>query len=197
MSRDGVLHCVKGLEVARLTPDGKVTMVPAPGLKETADRLGGLKGLAVDASDTLFAACPSSILKFKQEGGFVTMLHPVTVKDCDSDPPPNAPAERSPFLTGLTIGPNGVIYAAATGCRRLLRISPQGKVDVVLKAEAPWAPTGVALHGEEIYVLENTNANADTHEWQHRVRKIARDGKVTTVLTIPRDARPGDAKKKE
>jgi hypothetical protein len=47
----------------------------------------------------------------------------------------------------------------------------------------------VALHGDDIYILENTNATAETHEWQHRIRKLSRDGKITTVLTIPRDAR--------
>jgi sugar lactone lactonase YvrE len=189
MNRDGSLYYIKGLELARLTPDGKVTMVVTQAFKETVDRLGGIKGLARDEAGTIYAACPSAILKLKPEGTFTTMLHPVTVKDCDSDPPPNSPAEYAPHLTGLTVGPKGVIYAAATGCRRLLRISPQGQVDVVLKAEAPWSPTGVALHGDDIFILENTNANADTHEWQHRVRKLTHDGKITTVLTIPRDAR--------
>ena len=189
MNRDGSLYYIKGIELARLTPDGKVTIVAAQGLKETVDRLGGIKGLTRDATGTIYATCPSAILSIKPEGSFTTILHPVAVKDCESDLPPNTPAEFAPWLTGLTVGPKGVIYAAATGCRRLLRISPQGQVDVVLRAEVPWSPTGVVLHGEDIYILENTNANADTHEWQHRVRKLARDGKITTVLTIPRDAR--------
>jgi hypothetical protein len=189
MNRDGNLYYIKGIELARLTPDGKVTMVVAQGLKETVERLGGIKGLARDNAGTIFAACPSAILSIKPEGSFTTVLHPVTVKDCESDLPPNTPVEFAPWITGLTISPNGTIYAAATGCRRLLRISPQGKVDVLLKAEAPWSPTGVALHGENIYILENTNPNAETHTWQHRVRKLTRNGNIMTVLTIPRDAR--------
>jgi hypothetical protein len=189
MNRDGNLYYIKGLELARLTPNGKVTMVVTQAFKETVDRLGGIKGLARDDAGTIYATCPSAILKIKPEGTFTTMLHPVTVKDCDSDPPPNSPAEYAPHLTGLTVGPKGVIYAAATGCRRLLRISPRGEVDVVLKAEAPWSPTGVALQGEDVYVLENTNATAETHTWQHRIRKLAHDGKITTLLTVPRDAR--------
>ena len=191
MNRDGSLYYIKGLELARLSPDGKVKMVfTQQAFKETVDRLGGIKGLARDESGMIYATCLSAVLKIKPEGSFTTTLHPVTVKDCDSDLPLNyASAEFAPHLTGLSVGPKGVIYAAATGCRRLVRISPQGQVNVVLKSEAPWSPTGVALHGEDIYVLENTNANTDTHEWQHRVRKLARDGKITTVLTIPRDPR--------
>jgi len=189
INSDGNLYYIKGIELARLTPDGKVTMVSTQGFKETVDKFGGIKGLTHDDADTIFATCPSAILSIKPDGRFATVLNPVAVKDCESDLPSNTPAEFAPYLTGLTIGPNGVIYAAATGCRRLLRISPRGEVDVVLKAEAPWSPTGVALHGEDIYILENTNPSAETHAWQHRVRKLARDGKITTVLTIPRDAR--------
>ena len=46
-----------------------------------------------------------------------------------------------------------------------------------------------ALQPVNAEILENTKANADTHEWQHRVRKLARDGKITTVLTMPQDTR--------
>jgi hypothetical protein len=189
INSDGNLYYIKGIELARLTPDGKVTMVAAQGFKETVDKFGGIKGLTHDAAGTIFAACPSAILSIKPDGRFATVLNPVVVKDCESDLPPNTPAEFGPYLTGLTMGSNGVIYVAATGCRRLLRISPQGQVDVVLKAEAPWSPTGVALHSEDIYILENTNPSGETHAWQHRVRKLSRDDKITTVLTIPRDAR--------
>src|SRR4030095_183586 len=130
MNRDGSLYYIKGLELARLTPDGKVTMVVTQAFKETVDKLGGIKGLARDETGTIYATCPSAILRIKPEGTFTTMLHPVTVKDCDTDLPsyPYSAPEFAPYLTGLTIGPQGVIYAAATGCRRLVRISPRGEV---------------------------------------------------------------------
>jgi sugar lactone lactonase YvrE len=188
MNRDGSLCYVKVLEVARLSPDGKVTMI-APGIKETVDKLGGLKGLAFDRDGALYGSCPSAILRIKMDGTFTTLVHPVRLEDCDTHLPPNTPSEQSPFLTGLAVSAKGVIYAAATGCRRVVSISPKGQVAVVLKAEPPWSPTGVALHGEDIYVLEHTRANDETHEWQPRVRKVARDGKVTTLLTIPRNTR--------
>src|SRR5215468_6329256 len=63
MNRDGRLYYIKGLELARLTPDGKVTMVVTQAFKETVDRLGGIKGLARDEAGTIYAACPSAILK--------------------------------------------------------------------------------------------------------------------------------------
>ena len=84
----------------------------------------------------------------------------------------------------------GTVYAAATSCHRLLKIAPDGKVDTVLKAERPWSPTGVALHGEDVYSLEYTNANGGPDEgWLPRVRKLGRDGKVTTLAVISRQGR--------
>ncbi len=185
---DGDLCYVKGLELARLSPDGKVTNVAA-GSKETVDKLGGIKGLARDEAGVIYATCPSAILTISTNGKFQTFMHPVKVPDCDNYLPPNTPAEFAPYLTGLTVGPDGAIYAAATGCRRIIRISPKREVTVLLKAEPPWSPTGVALQGQDVYVLEHTHANDDTHEWQPRVRKLARDGKISTVVTIAKDAR--------
>src|SRR5262249_60116994 len=53
---------------------------------------------------------------------------------------------------------------------------------------------GVAVHSDDVYVLEYTNANGGQDQgWQPRVRKIGRDGKVTVLATIEageRDRRP-------
>ena len=44
---------------------------------------------------------------------------------------------------------------------------------------------GVALHGDEIYVLEHINPNSETHEdWPPRIRKISHGGKITTLITF-------------
>ena len=107
-------------------------------------------------------------------------------------PPTGTPEDQKPFLRGLAVDSRGTVYAAATGCRCVVRVTPDGKVGVILKAERPWSPTGVAVHGNDIYVLEYTsNPNKDDHnEWSPRVRKLARDGKVTTLATIsPKDQR--------
>ena len=84
------------------------------------------------------------------------------------------------------------MYAAANGCRCVVKVTPEGKVETVLKAERPWSPTGVAVFGEDVYVLEYTNSLKGWTEgdgWQPRVRKLGRDGKVTTLATVARDAR--------
>src|SRR5262249_53839126 len=118
-------------------------------------------------------------------GGMVTTIaEPVVLSDCDK----NVPAgEAEPSLRGLAVDPRGVVYAAATGCRCVAKITPEGQVSTVLKAERPWSPTGVAVRGEDVYVLEYTNPNSAEHrDWQPRVRKLGHDGRVTTLTTVPR-----------
>ena len=79
------------------------------------------------------------------------------------------------------------MYAAATGCRRVVKISAGGKVETVLKAEPPWSPTGVALHGDAIFVLEYPNTNGAKHaDWVPRVRKVGRDGTTTSLAGFPK-----------
>jgi len=83
-----------------------------------------------------------------------------------------------------------MVYAAATGFRSVLKIKGPGKAETVLKAERPWSPTGVALQGDAIYVLEYPNADGDKHEdWVPRVRRLSRDGKVKTLVTFPKGDR--------
>jgi len=83
-----------------------------------------------------------------------------------------------------------VAYAVATGCCCVVKVTPDGKAEVVLKAEGPWSPTGVVVHGEDVYVLEYSDANKDDHDgWLPRVRKLGRDGKVATLATVTKKDR--------
>jgi hypothetical protein len=81
----------------------------------------------------------------------------------------------------------GSIESAKLFC--IVRVTPDGQVGVILKAERPWSPTGVAIHGDDLCVLEYTaNPQQDDHkEWLPRVRKLGRDGKVTTLATLSRE----------
>jgi hypothetical protein len=82
------------------------------------------------------------------------------------------------------------IYVAATSCHRVVKITPDGQITSILKSEPPLFPTGVAVRGEDIYVLEYTNANAPGKEgWCPRVRKRAMDGTWITVVTVPQHPR--------
>jgi hypothetical protein len=169
-----------GLQIGRLSRDGKLMLV-APGIRRTVDELGGIKGLATGPDDSLYAVSPGAVLKVKLDGTFRIVKQQVAVPDCDWDLPPNTPRAQEPFLTGLTVSPSGVIYLAATGCRSVLRLDPDGQITTVLKAEPPWSPTGVTLKGEDLYVVEWTNPHNEQHDYRPRVRTVGRDGKIRLI----------------
>jgi hypothetical protein len=117
----------------------------------------------------------------KTDGTFAVLANPVEVKDCDHDAP-------TCFLRGLDADSHGNVYAAACGCRCVVKITADGKVETVLRAEKPWSPTGVAVRADDVYVLEYTNANGALADgWLPRVRKFGRNGKVTTLATISKE----------
>jgi sugar lactone lactonase YvrE len=201
VSRDGHLYYLCGFSrtqptdpggplIGRMSPEGKLTVL-TPGLKETVEKLGGITGLTTGPDGCLYAACPSAVLKVSPDGTASTLVHPVTVADCDEDFPDGNRDFPLPALRGLAVDREGTVYAAATGCHRVVSIARDGKVEVVLKAERPWSPTAVALHRGDVYVLEYTNANGGAADgWTPRVRKLARGGKVTTLATVPSRPKP-------
>jgi hypothetical protein len=174
------------MTVVRLSANGQQDLL-APRLQQKLEELkDGITGLASGPDGSIYVATWNGILKLERDGSIVTIVHPVAVKDCDSDPADHNPANASsPLLRGLDVDSRGNVYVAATSCHRVLKITPDGHVRSVLKAERPWSPTGIAISGENIYVLEYTNANGPATEgWYPRVRKLAKDSTVVTLATL-------------
>jgi hypothetical protein len=167
--------------ITRISPDGKRSRF-VPDLEKKLVEKDGITGLATGPDGSLYVACPSAILKVKLDGTFTTLVSPVVVKDCDEES-----KDRNPYLRGLAVDRRGTVYAAANGCHCVVKITSAGKVETLLKAERPWSPTGMAVFGEDVYVLEYTNSLKGWYEgegWQPRVRKLGRDGKVTTLAMV-------------
>ncbi|HVE65342.1 MAG TPA: hypothetical protein VNC59_02095 [Thermoanaerobaculia bacterium] len=77
-------------------------------------------------------------------------------------------------VMGLWTDRAGNVYVAVPGSREVIRVSSDGRKQVVTTSHLPWSPTGgmVAANGD-LWLMEWSNTNAA------RVRRIARDGKVT------------------
>jgi hypothetical protein len=165
----------------RLSPDG-TSRTFAPKLKEAMAKAHvGITGLAAGSGGSIYVSTATTILKAGQDAAVTVLVDRPEVKDCDPNPPPDG----LPGFQGLAVTTDGTVFAAATGCRVILKISPRGTCETVLKPESPWSPTGVAIHAGELYVLEWTNpSDAPETGWRPRVRKVAADGKVTTLATI-------------
>jgi len=174
------------LTVARLSPTGKQELF-APQLKsKLAELKDGITGLADGSDGSIYVATWKGIVKLSKDGSVAAVIHPLVVKDCDSDPADHNPANASsPLFRGLGVDDGGNVYVAATSCHRVLRITPEGAVQTILKSERPWSPTGIAVRGKVVYVLEYTNANGPkTEGWYPRVRERGADGTWKTLTTM-------------
>ena len=174
------------LTLVQETPQKRQTIF-SPHLEDTLKKLDdGITGLTASPDGSLYIACWNSLLKVTMDGKITVLAHPVSVTDCDEDPADHREANRGvPFLRGIAVDSSGAVYVAATSCHCLLKITSDGKVRSILKVERPWTPTGVAIHNGDIYILEYTNANGPSTEgWFPRVRKIGKDGKITTLANL-------------
>ena len=187
INTDGNLYYGLGLSstgqvsvgMMRIFPDGRQEPF-ALGFAKRIENLG-ITGLTSGPDATLYVACLTDVWKVKTDGTFSALATSIVLKDCDADAPTS-------FLRGLGVDSRATVYAAATGCRAIVKITASGQVETVLKAERPWSPTGVAVSKDEVYVLEYTNANGAAVEgWLPRVRKLGRDGKVRTLATISKE----------
>jgi sugar lactone lactonase YvrE len=173
----------------RLSPDGRVTVLSAR-FRGIAQKLGFVTGLASGPDGSVYAACPSTILKIKPDGTVTTLIHPIALSNLATDQSAGTPDGRKPSLRGVAVDSRGTVYAAATGFGCVVKITADGKVETVLRAERPSSPTGVAVYDEELYVLEYTHADSNNHqEWLPRVRKVGRNGKITTLTALSKEDR--------
>jgi len=180
-----------GLALAREAPDGTISAF-SPQLRRLLAQIDdGVTGLASGPDGSVYVASWTGLFKVKTDGSATEVSHRVVVPDCDEDRADHRPSSPLPLLRGLAVDGSGNIYVAATSCHRVLKVSADGEIRSILNSERPWAPTGIALHDGDIYVLEYTNANGPkTEGWLPRVRKIARDGRVSTIYSAPADDPP-------
>ena len=196
VSRDGHLYYGSGWggahehdpgadTISRISTHGTISAV-SPKLKEVlASQRAGVTGLAAAHDGSIYISSAVSILRLGTNGLVTTIVERPDLKDCDADPPPDG----LPGFRGIDISTNGTIYAAATGCRNVVKISSDGSIQTLLQSEPPWSPTAVAAHGDDLYILEWTNANKEPDsDWRPRVRKLDKSGTISTLLTITENA---------
>ncbi|MGH7177736.1 MAG: SMP-30/gluconolactonase/LRE family protein [Tepidisphaeraceae bacterium] len=172
--------------IVRRTPEGKETVLARERSLESID------GITPGPDDSLYVTQNTggkeiAVRKITMAGAVSTIASGFVGTDPIKDPPADTPAA---YCRGLAVDAAGVVYVAATGSRRVLKITPQGKVNTILESPGPWQPTGIALFDGDVYVLEWREPPAaqleDRPAWLPRVRKIARDGTISTVATVSR-----------
>jgi hypothetical protein len=140
-----------------------------------------IRGLAPGPGGTLYYTEKDAVKRITSAGEVTTVASGVTVDQCDR-PAGIQDNSQAPYLYGLAVDKDGVAYVAASGCSAVLKLDQQGKQSTVLRASDNWSPHGVAVQGDQIYVLEYRVIQTDRREdWLPRVRKVSADGTVTTI----------------
>ena len=168
------------------TPEGVVTTLAGGAYghadgKGTDAKFSSVGGMAFGPDGSLFLSDAASIRKVTMEGIVTTIASGLGFRDGKDQP--RFLSGLSGSLTGLTVARNGIIYVADSENRRLLKVTPEGKTEVILRTEPPFFPNGVAAAGNDLYVLEVgfTLPNISSGP---RVRKISGDGKQTILATV-------------
>src|SRR5262245_4297298 len=143
---------------------------------------GGVLAIASGPNGFLFVSDGASIWRVDAHGVVSALAENIVVPNCPSDLPTELP---KPHIRSLAVDTTGDVYAAAIGCRVVLRITTTGQITPVLRAENPWSPSAVAVSNGELYVMEFDNTLAEyPTDGRPRIRKLARDGQVTTPVVV-------------
>lgn len=177
----------------RREPDGRVSTLAgsAYGHKDgtgTAAHLGSVGGIAFGPDGSIYLTDTNSVRRVSMEGTVTTIARDLNFKTHEDRPTLFGGAHGN--LTGLSVDRNGNVFVADAGNRRLLKITTDGKVEVVYRAEPPFFPNGVfAAATGDLYVLEVGFALPGA--WSGpRVRKLS-GGKNEIVAAVGADAPSG------
>jgi DNA-binding beta-propeller fold protein YncE len=190
IGQDGNLYYQSGrpgdLRLMRMTPSGTTSVFARLPTTVKGEPLPHISGIVAGPDGFLYYTEDTAIRRITPRGRISTVA---TVRALVNGP--SIPAtDQHPYLRGFAVDARGGMYVADAGDARVLKITAKGKVTTLLQTESPWAPTGIALFGNNVYVLEYLHtARDERRDWLPRVRKIAADGTSVIIATV--DQMPG------
>ena len=190
IGHDGNLYYQSGspghLRIMRSSPSGTTEVFANLPAMTSGQPLPHVSGLTAGPGGSLYYTEANAIRRITSRGLVGTV---VTVPAKVGGPSiPGTP--QHPYLRDIVVDADGTMYVADNGDARVLKITPRGKITTLVQTQSPWSPTGVALFGGDVYVLEYLHTERDVRrDWLPRVRKITRDGKSTIIVTV--DQMPG------
>jgi sugar lactone lactonase YvrE len=172
------------LRIVRVDPAGTRSVRAVLPRGNGGDAIRWLNGLAAGPDGSFYHTEDKAVRRIDKQGHVSLVAEGFIPPQCVAIPGVESPSR--PYLRGLDVAPDGTVYVAASGCGSVLKITPQGKISPILHTASPWSPTAVALSGGDVYVLEYLHtATESRREWLPRVRKISRDGTISTVAAVP------------
>jgi hypothetical protein len=137
---------------------------------------------------SLYMTDGTSVRKLTKDGVLKTLTGKLSVEKPADNPMGSGPEIR---LLGLTLDAQGNVLAADYSNRRVLKIAPDGKTSTMMQTEPPWSPSGVAVSGNDLYILEVGFTPPRTYIGP-RVRKLSSDGKVSVLAMVGEDQKVSD-----
>lgn len=189
VGRDGNLYYPTprpngALQVVRLMPSGQTSVLATLPATTASGPLRWLNGLAAGPDGSLYFTEDNAIRRISAQGRVSTVAANIAPANCAQIP--GTEADR-PYLRGLDVDARGTVYVAASGCGSVLKVTPEGRVSTVFQLQSPWSPTGVAVFGNDLFVLEYLHTASDNRgEWLPRIRRISPDGKTAILGSIDR-----------
>ena len=185
IGEDGYLYYPSGrpgsLQIMRTPPSGETSVLATLPLTATGAPLPHLNGITAGPDCSLYYTENTTIRRISADGRISIVA---TVRALAGGPSIPGTTQH-PYLRGLAVDARGVMYVADNGDARVLKITPEGRITTLVQLQSPWSPTGVALFGSDVYVLEFLHTPEDDRRaWLPRVRKITSDGKSTIVATV-------------
>jgi DNA-binding beta-propeller fold protein YncE len=172
-----------GVRIMRATPSGETALFATLPLTVLGRPLPHINGITAGPDCSLYYTENTAIRRITAEGkNSIVASVRALVRG------PSIPGtDQHPYLRGLAVDARGVMYVADNGDARVLKITPEGNITTLIQLQSPWSPTGVALFGSDLYVLEFLHTPGDDRRaWLPRVRKITSDGKSTIIATVDR-----------
>ncbi len=172
----------------RRTPSGDVSVLAGSSYGYADGRGGQAKfrniiGMAFGPDGSLYLTDSSSVRKVTMDGTVTTLARNVVAENASGNPAGGIP------LFGIAVDAQGNAFVADWGNRRILKIAPDGQMSTPIRAEESWFPTGVAVMGGELYILEESHTPAHTPIGT-RVRKLSPDGRVAVLASVGENGTP-------
>jgi sugar lactone lactonase YvrE len=171
----------KETKIMKRTPDGTVSFFAGgkygyqDGQKDKAE-FSVITDIAFGRDEAIYLTDTDRVRKIDKSGTVTTIYRAAGSPNNQQNP------ESYSRLFGLTVDGQNNVFVADYGNRRVLKITPGGAVSTVAQTEQPWAPTGVALKDDNLYILEFGFTPPSTYT--PRVRKLSSDGRITVLATI-------------
>jgi hypothetical protein len=148
-----------------------------------AAQFTAIRDLAAGRDGSILVIDDHALRRVSSAGELATIAEGLGLDSEDAAKKPTDNVPQNKWLFGLDVDDRGNAYIAAYTQRRILKVTDKGAVSTVLQAEAPWSPTGVACHKDELFVLEEGFRSPNIHVGV-RIRRVDADGSVHGLALV-------------